>query len=103
VNLFRSGGGYVIALTYGRDRDWVKNVLAAGGCRVESRGGTMHLTDPRIVKDETLALVPPPIRLILKAFGVAQFMELKTESDDDPPDGRANLPCPPSRWGTVVG
>ena len=28
-------GGYVIALTYGPDADWVKNVLAAGGCELE--------------------------------------------------------------------
>jgi deazaflavin-dependent oxidoreductase (nitroreductase family) len=38
VNLFRSGDRYVIALTYWRDRDWVKNVLAAGGCEVKTRG-----------------------------------------------------------------
>jgi deazaflavin-dependent oxidoreductase (nitroreductase family) len=30
VNMFRDGDDYVIALTYGRDSQWVKNVLAAG-------------------------------------------------------------------------
>ena len=31
VNVFpRPGGRYVVALTYGPDTDWLKNVLAAG-------------------------------------------------------------------------
>jgi deazaflavin-dependent oxidoreductase (nitroreductase family) len=77
VNLFRSGDRYVIALTYGPDRDWVNNVLSARGCEVETRGRTLHLTDPRIVTDEEQALVPAPIRPILKAVGVTEFMELR--------------------------
>jgi len=32
VNVFAAKDGYVFALTYGPDTDWVKNVLAAGGC-----------------------------------------------------------------------
>jgi len=76
VNLFRSGDGCVIALTYGRDRDWVRNVLAAGRCHIETRGRRLILTDPRIVKDEDRALVPPPVRPILKALGVTEFMAL---------------------------
>ncbi|MGH2766055.1 MAG: nitroreductase family deazaflavin-dependent oxidoreductase, partial [Actinomycetota bacterium] len=43
VNLFRSHDRYLIALTYGRDRDWVRNVLATGGCDVETRGRTLQL------------------------------------------------------------
>lgn len=77
VNLFRSGDRYVIALTYGPDRDWVNNVLSARECEVETRGRTLHLTDPRIVTDEEQALVPAPIRPILKAVGVTEFMELR--------------------------
>ena len=37
VNVFRPPGGFLIALTYGRDSGWVKNVLAAGGCQLETR------------------------------------------------------------------
>ena len=37
VNVFpRPGGRYVLALTYGTDTDWVKNVIAAGGCTLLS-------------------------------------------------------------------
>ena len=77
VTLFRRDGRYVIALTYGRDRDWVKNVLAAGGCEVETRGRTVQLTDPRIITDEERSLVPPVIRVFLKLLRVTEFMELR--------------------------
>lgn len=77
VNMFRSGGRYVIALTYGRHRDWVNNVLAAGGCSIETRGQKLLLTDPRIVKDAERTPVPRPIRPILRALAVTEFMELR--------------------------
>lgn len=81
VNLFRSGNRYVIALTYGANRDWVKNVLSARGCSVETRGRIVQLTDPRVVKGEH-GVVPAAVRPILRAIGVTGFMELSG-------DGRA--------------
>jgi deazaflavin-dependent oxidoreductase (nitroreductase family) len=77
VNLFRSADTYVIALTYGRDRDWVKNVLAAGSCDVVTRGAVVHLEAPRIVSDPSRSLVPVPIRPFLRALGVTEFMTLR--------------------------
>jgi|HubBroStandDraft_4_1064222.scaffolds.fasta_scaffold66723_2 deazaflavin-dependent oxidoreductase (nitroreductase family) len=38
VNVFRAPEGFLVALTYGRDCEWVKNVLVAGGCELEIRG-----------------------------------------------------------------
>ena len=46
VNLFPSDGGYLIALTYGEHTEWVRNVLAAGGCVVETRGHSVACTTP---------------------------------------------------------
>ena len=46
---FRDGDGYRIALTYGDGADWVRNVLAAGGCDLLTRGRLLHLTDPRVI------------------------------------------------------
>ena len=76
VNLFRARDGYVIALTYGHDGDWVKNVMAARGCTARTRGRTVALERPRIVTDRTRALVPAVVRPILAATGVTEFMEL---------------------------
>jgi deazaflavin-dependent oxidoreductase (nitroreductase family) len=81
VNIFRSGNGYVIALTYGSDRDWVKNVLAAGRCDIEYRGGTVRLTDPRLVMDQRQRPAPAVIRPFLAAMGVTEFMELRLQRE----------------------
>jgi deazaflavin-dependent oxidoreductase (nitroreductase family) len=74
VNLFRHGDEYVIALTYGRDSQWVRNVLAAGGLDVVTRGRTLHLTGPEVVHDPARTLVPGAVRPILQAAGVEDFM-----------------------------
>ena len=77
VNLFRDGDQYVIALTYGRDSQWVKNVLAAGEFDVVTRGRRVHLTDPRIVKQ---AHVPAPVRAILNALDVDDYVVARPSS-----------------------
>src|SRR5919106_5541806 len=50
VNVFPSGDLLVIALTYGPNVEWVKNVLAAGGCRLIHRGRSADLVRPRILE-----------------------------------------------------
>jgi deazaflavin-dependent oxidoreductase (nitroreductase family) len=80
VNVFQAPGGYVMALTYGADSDWVKNVLAAGGCDLETRGRTVHLTAPEIFHDEKRRHVPRPVRPILRLLGVTDFMRLSTSA-----------------------
>jgi deazaflavin-dependent oxidoreductase (nitroreductase family) len=77
LNVFRKpGGGFVIALTYGPDTDWVKNVMAAGGCRIETRGVSHRLVNPRVVTDPGLTGMPGFVRFILRRNGVQQFLHL---------------------------
>src|SRR4051812_50146918 len=61
VNLFRDGDRYVIALTYGADSQWVRNVLAAGAADVETRGRRVRLVAPGGVHDAGRSLVPAPL------------------------------------------
>ena len=77
VNLFRHGDRYVIALTYGRDSQWVRNVVAAGSAEVETRGKRIHVVDPEIVHDPSASLVPAAIRPMLRALHVTDFMLLR--------------------------
>jgi deazaflavin-dependent oxidoreductase (nitroreductase family) len=84
VNLFRSGDSYVIALTYGADAQWVRNVQAAGGCEVLTRGEHIRLVDPRIVRDPRRAPVPAPVRPILAAIDVSHFMLLRRDDGAAP-------------------
>jgi len=82
VNVFRAGASYVIALTYGVESDWVKNVLAARGCDLVTRGHRHRLTAPAIVHDESRRLVPVPVRPILRLLRVGDFLRL--EQEDSP-------------------
>jgi deazaflavin-dependent oxidoreductase (nitroreductase family) len=41
--------GVAILLTYGPNRDWLKNITAAGGGRMRRYGRTFGVTDPQMV------------------------------------------------------
>ena len=77
VNLFRRDDRYVIALTYGADSQWVRNVLAAGEARVLTRGARVRLVEPEVVHDPSALLVPAAVRPILRAVKVTDFMVLR--------------------------
>lgn len=76
VNVFRTADGYMVALTYGAESDWVKNVLAAGGCELVNRGRTVRLRAPRVVQEEGQRQVPRPVGLFLRLLGVTEFLLL---------------------------
>lgn len=77
VNVFGRPDGYVVALTYGPDADWVKNVLAAGGCELTTRGRTVRLTEPRLYHDESRRGMPAVlVRQVLSLAHVADFLAL---------------------------
>jgi deazaflavin-dependent oxidoreductase (nitroreductase family) len=82
VNVFpRAGGRYVLALTYGSDTDWVKNVIAAGGCEMLTRGKHLELTAPRLFHDEARSEIRVVERKILGLLHVYDFLELRAVPD----------------------
>jgi deazaflavin-dependent oxidoreductase (nitroreductase family) len=83
VNVFRIPGGYVVALTYGADSEWVRNVVAAGGCELETRGRRQHLEHPEFLHDEMRSPVPPPVRPMLRLLRLADFLQLTTVQRSD--------------------
>src|SRR5579864_8603810 len=58
VNVFRAPEGFLIPLTYGRESEWVRNVIAAGGCKGETRSVQYQLSAPSIVHDPTRRRFP---------------------------------------------
>jgi deazaflavin-dependent oxidoreductase (nitroreductase family) len=72
VCAFRTPDGYLIALAYGAGSDWTRNVLAAGGCELLTRGKVVALTDPRIVPDG----LPAVVRFVLARIKVRDYLEL---------------------------
>jgi deazaflavin-dependent oxidoreductase (nitroreductase family) len=81
VNVFRRDRRYVVALTYGTGSDWVKNVQAAGGCELLTRGRRHRLTAPQLVHDESRRLVPGPVRVALRLLDVADFLCFEERED----------------------
>src|SRR5260221_7906628 len=75
VNVFRAPEGFLIALTYGRESERVKDVLAAGGCELETRGLRCQLLAPTIVHDPTRRRFPLPVRIVLRLIGATDFMQ----------------------------
>ena len=76
VNVFRAPEGFLIALTYGRECEWVKNGLAAGGCELETRAVRYQLSASTIVHDPTRRRFPPFVRTVLGIIGANDFMQL---------------------------
>ena len=81
VNVFRDGSDYLVALTYSSQVDWVRNVLAAGGCELETQGRRVRLTDPEVFVDRQRRLMPFPVRQFLALVNVSEFMRLRPIAD----------------------
>jgi len=80
VNVFRRGDRYLFALTYGPESEWVKNVVAAGGCTLVSRGRRTELLDPRRFRDPRRHDMPWIVRIGLGVLDVSEFLELRLGS-----------------------
>ena len=85
LNVFRRGDRYVFALTYGPDVQWVKNVQAAGGCDIETRGRDITLARPRMEVAPRARAMPIPVRQFLRLTGVDHFLWM--DVDRPPADG----------------
>jgi deazaflavin-dependent oxidoreductase (nitroreductase family) len=69
--------GYLVSLPYGPNRDWVRNVLAAGGCTLQRGGRQIELTGPRLLDAAGAApLLPAPLRPALRLVPGIRFMRL---------------------------
>jgi deazaflavin-dependent oxidoreductase (nitroreductase family) len=76
------GGFILIALTFGNQSDWSRNVRAAGGCMIRINGGTYLATEPQFLSREEAAPLlkgtfGPMLRVGARVLGVRQFLRLK--------------------------
>ena len=72
----------LIALTFGNQSDWARNVRAAGGCLVRINGRTYHATNPQFLSREQAgpllkATFSPIQRAGTRMLGVRQFLRLE--------------------------
>jgi deazaflavin-dependent oxidoreductase (nitroreductase family) len=74
---FEDDGVYRIALTYGRDVDWVKNITAAGGFELETKGTVVLLIDPVVEHDPSARWAPPGVRQALKVMSATYYLQAR--------------------------
>jgi deazaflavin-dependent oxidoreductase (nitroreductase family) len=81
INVFRRGNDYFFFLTYGSDAQWVKNVLAAGSCSIETRGRVVELVQPELITDPELQPAPAPVRFVERRIaGATQYLRMRAAS-----------------------
>jgi F420H(2)-dependent quinone reductase len=75
------GNGFVIALTYGPEVDWYRNVQAAGGATLLWHNQEYTLKQPEPLDITTgLSAFPTPFRQILGLLGTQHFVRMSYES-----------------------
>jgi deazaflavin-dependent oxidoreductase (nitroreductase family) len=75
VVAFRSPWAVVIPMTYGRDVDWARNMIRAGGCELDRLGRRIRLRNPRIVDLPTAAPhLPAALRGLFRAADFPGFV-----------------------------
>jgi deazaflavin-dependent oxidoreductase (nitroreductase family) len=75
------GDVIVIALTFGNQSDWSRNVRAAGGCTIGVNGRDYRASDPQLLRREDAAdlirsAFNPLERVGFRLLGIRQFMRL---------------------------
>jgi deazaflavin-dependent oxidoreductase (nitroreductase family) len=71
-------GGYLIALPYGVDTDWCRNLLVAGQGTLKWRGNTYRVGEPEVI--DTAAASPllfPRVQRALRPFKIQHFLKLR--------------------------
>ena len=77
VFAFPTDEGFAIALTYGHDVDWLKNVQAAGTCSLMRKGRAVDLGNPRVVGWALGSKhMPTPVRVALLGLQARDFLLL---------------------------
>jgi deazaflavin-dependent oxidoreductase (nitroreductase family) len=75
VIAFRRGSTLAVAVLYGEDSDWVRNVLAGGG-QVVRGGRTFELVQPRVVSVDEADAVSAAARAVGRVSGKLLVAEL---------------------------
>jgi deazaflavin-dependent oxidoreductase (nitroreductase family) len=78
LSVFSTDDGVAIMLTYGPNRDWLKNITASGGAHLRRYGKSIELVDPEVVpKAEAARAVKSRWRPIFARLPFEQAVLLK--------------------------
>lgn len=77
--------GFVIALPYGSQADWLKNVLASGSATIVHEGSAHSVIEPEIVPIETVdAYFSPGARRSHRIFGTRECLRVRRAGVSEP-------------------
>jgi len=83
VLAFPSAKAFAIPMTYGRDVDWARNLLAAHEGEIEQRGRRVALRSPRIVAfDAAETHLPATLRPVFRAMDLPGYFLLDRKGDE---------------------
>ena len=78
VAVVPSPDAFYVALPWGRDTDWVRNLLAAGGGTMAWKGTTYDVSEPTFVeKAEVLSAADSFRRQMLKRWSLSDFLRVR--------------------------
>ena len=94
VSARRSGDTVLIALTFGNQSDWSRNVRSAGGASIRIEGEDYNVTQPQVMsRQEAKPLVQaafsPMERAGFRILGIKQVMIMRTVSAEHLPGAAA--------------
>ena len=79
----RVKGGFVIALTYGADVDWYRNLTAAKGGAIGWHGKEYAVGAPEAVESKVgMPLFPAPLRVVLRLNHTDEFVRARIKKDE---------------------
>jgi deazaflavin-dependent oxidoreductase (nitroreductase family) len=74
----RSGDGFTIALAFGAQADWYRNLVAAGGGTIRWRGDVYSVTAPERVDAATVLPTFDPVqRRLLRIAGIDGYVQVR--------------------------
>jgi deazaflavin-dependent oxidoreductase (nitroreductase family) len=86
VGAVDTGDGFVIALPYGPNTDWLKNVLARGSATIVHEAITYDVDRPQVVPlAEVSHHFSPQDQRAHRMFGVDQCLRVRRVGQDQPP------------------
>lgn len=75
VSAYPLGDGFVIAVLYGAESNWVRNVMAAGGFTLQTKGRDYQLERPGIITPaQALSAYPALFRRKMRSRDIQDFV-----------------------------
>ena len=85
VGVVPTDDGFVIALPYGPNTDWLKNVLAAGSATIVHDGAEHRVDTPEVVPlSDVAALFSSGNQRAFRVFGVEDGLRVRRVEEGDP-------------------